>query len=141
MKEQHPWIGKTIFGGAGFIPLRRSYDRLSAPGIALLGDAACHVFSANGCGVGNGLIAARILADSVKGHDDPGSREATWAYQAAYQHERGGIHAASDVFRRLSQTLMEEDVEALLETVIITADKIQATLAHKMPAFNSDGIL
>jgi len=41
----NPWIGRPLFGGSGAVPLRRPYDRLAVPGLALLGNAACQVFS------------------------------------------------------------------------------------------------
>ena len=41
IKAQHKWIGRGLFGGVGRIPIRRPYDRLAAPGIALVGDSAC----------------------------------------------------------------------------------------------------
>lgn len=108
-----PWIGPVVFGGAGRIPIRRPYDRLGVPGLALLGDAGCQSFPAHGSGVGSGLIAAKILAESVTGGGDPGGLEATWRYQAAFHRERGGVHAAYELVRRASQSLSRPGIEAL----------------------------
>ena len=70
---EQPWVGDTIFGGARTLPLRRPYDALAGGCVALLGDAACQVFSAHGSGVGIGLIAARMLADTLASGAGPDS--------------------------------------------------------------------
>ncbi|MDD5225526.1 MAG: FAD-dependent oxidoreductase [bacterium] len=140
-KEENPWIGEVRFGGAGPIPLRRPYDRLAAPGIALVGDAACQVFPAHGSGTGIGMVAARILADSVKGKNDPGSLEATWAYQSAFQREYGGLLASYDVFRRLSQSLSEGEVEALFASGLLTENSCRAGLIEEMPRLSFSELL
>jgi len=140
-KMENPWIGETLFGGAGQIPLRRPYDRLAAPGIALVGDAACQVFPAHGSGTGIGMVAARILADSVKGRPDPGSLEATWAYQSAFQREYGGLLASYDVFRRLSQSLSEDEVETLIASGLLTENGCRAGLIEEMPRLSPSDLL
>ena len=66
-RADEPWLGESISGGSGVIPLRRPYARFTAPGLALVGDAACQVFPAHGSGIGMGLIAGRMLADAVAG--------------------------------------------------------------------------
>lgn len=119
-RREFPWVGEPRFGGEGVIPLRRPYDRLTAPGVALVGDAGCQVFSTHGSGVGNGMIAARILADTVAGATDPGDPDLLWGYQAAYQRERGAQSAPFDVFRRLSQTWTPDDVEDLLSADVLS---------------------
>jgi flavin-dependent dehydrogenase len=129
-----PWIGRVVFGGQGRIPLRRPYHRLAAPGVALVGDAACQTFPAHASGVGGGLCAARILADATRGRDDPGALEATWAYQAAYQRERGGVHAAYDVFRRATQRLRGDEVVDLLAGGVVDAASTRFGLDQRMPA-------
>jgi len=140
-KEENPWIGETRFGGTGQIPLRRPYDRLAAPGIVLVGDAAGQVFPAHGSGTGIGMVAARILADAVKGKADPGSLEATWAYQAAFQREYGGLLASYDVFRRLSQSLSEGEVETLLASGLLTENSCRAGLVEELPRLSPSDLL
>lgn len=129
-----PWIGRVVIGGAGRIPIRRPYDRLAAEGIALLGDAACQTFPAHGSGVGSGLVAARILADTVQQFDDPGCLGAMWAYQAAFQRERGGVHAAYDVLRRASQRLDGPTFAALMAHGLINATNTWSTLNQQIHA-------
>ncbi|MBK6856734.1 MAG: hypothetical protein IPG97_09370 [Microthrixaceae bacterium] len=102
LRARQPWLGYQRSGGFGVIPLRRPYPRFTAPGLALVGDAACQVFPAHGSGIGIGLIAGTMLADAVADAADPGDERTLWRYQAGFQHEFGGVLLASDIFRRLS---------------------------------------
>jgi hypothetical protein len=128
------WIGRVVFGGSGRIPIRRPYDRLAGEGIALVGDAACQVFPEHGSGIGAGLVAARLLADAVRGSDDPGGAAATWAYQAAFHRERGGVHAAYDVLRRATQRLSGADLAAHMAGGVVDAATSRAALDQRIPA-------
>ena len=141
LKEQHPWIGKTIFGGDGLIPLRRPFDRLAAPGIALVGNSACQVFPAHGSGTGIGMVAARLLADAVAAYDDPGSLEATWSYSAAFQRGYGGLLAAYDIFRRMSQSFSGDDIERMLRAGLIQKGSFTAALDEVMPGLSGADLL
>jgi flavin-dependent dehydrogenase len=117
-RAQHSWIGEPLFGGAGLIPLRRPYHRFTAPGLALVGDAASQVFPAHGSGIGIGLIAGTMLAEAVardgavcaEEDGDPGAEPSLWDYQAAFMREHGGTLAAYDVLRRLSTRLGSDGV-------------------------------
>jgi len=126
------WIGRVIYGGGGRIPIRRPYDRLAAPGLALLGDSACQVFPVHGSGVGSGLVAARILAEAIAGFDDPGCERATWAYQAGFHRERGGVHAAYDVMRRATQRLDATTLDTLLASGLVSQQSTAAALAQEL---------
>ncbi len=136
MKSREPWIGERIFGGSGAIPIRRPYDRQSAPGIALLGDAGCQVFPAHASGIGTGLIAARILAENVGDDQDPGSERALMAYQVGIQRELGPLLAGYDVFRRFSQTLSADDVDSLITSGLMSVAGCRAGMAQKFPELN-----
>lgn len=118
----NPWVGPKRFGGARAIPLRRPYSRLAAPGIALLGDAACQVYAGHGSGVGVGLIAAKMLAEAVlegrRRGEDLGSQRVLWGYCAQFHHEWGARLAAADAFRRFTQTLPPQDAEAMLGQIL-----------------------
>ncbi len=118
--RSEPWVGSAVSSGTGVIPLRRPYARLSAPGIALVGDAACQVFPAHGSGIGIGLIAGTMLARGVAELDDPGDECGLWAgYQAPFQHEHGGTLAGFDVLRRASSRLGGDGVDALIRSGIM----------------------
>jgi flavin-dependent dehydrogenase len=134
IRAREPWIGEAVFGGASALPLRRPYDRLSAPGVALVGNAACQVFPAHGSGIGTGLIAARLLADAVGGADDPGGEDATWAYQHAFHRELGGLLGAYDLLRRFSQSLSAEDTAALLGSGLVSHPMYAAGLEQRLCA-------
>lgn len=124
-----PWVGDKIFGGAGAIPLRRPYDRLSAASVVLVGDAACQVFPAHGSGVGAGMIAARQLADAiVSGEREPGA-----AYEAEFHRTLGARLAAYDVFRRMSQGLNATDVSGMIRAGLVDEVTFEAGLAQSMP--------
>ena len=119
-RRDEPWLGEATRSGTGLIPLRRPYARFTAPGLALVGDAACQVFPGHGSGVGTGLIAGRLLGDAVVGAEDPGDPLALWRYQAAFQHELGGTLAAFDAFRRLSTSLGTDGVAAMMHAGLMT---------------------
>lgn len=137
IRAEYPWMGEAEFGGGGVIPLRRPYDRLVAPGIALLGDAACQVFPAHGSGVGVGLIAGRILADAVASSSDPGSLESTWAYQAGFQREVGRVLAFYDAMRRVSQALTSEEIDAMFAAGFLSTGTGAAGIEQRIPGFNA----
>ncbi len=141
MVAAHPWIGEEVFGGAGAVPLRRPYDRFVAPGAALVGNAACHVFSAHGSGIGIGMVAARHLAGAVADADDPGDERVLWHYQAGFMRTYGGLLAAYDAFRRMSQGLTGAEVEALLESGLLTEAGYGAGLDQRLPSPEVDDLL
>lgn len=127
----NPWVGGRRFGGSGLIPLRRPYARLGAPGLALVGDSACQVFPAHGSGIGVGLIAGAILAESVGGEADPGSTESVWAYQTAFHRELGGTLCAYDAFRRLSSRIGSDGVERMFISGLFTPDMAVSGLQQR----------
>ncbi len=131
--REHDWVGERLFGGAGAIPLRRPYDTLAIEGAALIGDAACQVFSAHGSGVGAGMIAARMLAEEFA--RDP--RGASQRYQQRFHRTLGARLAAYDVFRRLSQTFSRDDVAELIASGLFTEQTFAAGLAQEMPALDA----
>lgn len=118
--RDEPWIGGSVRTGTGVIPLRRPYARFTAPGLALVGDAACQVFPAHGSGIGVGMIAGRILAEALDGVDDPGDEAYLWRYQARFQRELGGVLAAYDGLRRMASALGGAGVQAMLRAGLMT---------------------
>ncbi len=127
------WLGEVVFGGGGLIPLRRPYDRFALPGIALIGNAACQVFPAHGSGIGAGMIAARQLAETTTAHADLGSAAALWDYQRTFMRSLGAVHAAYDVFRRMSQSLTTEEAQELLGSGMLVESGSRAAIEHRMP--------
>ncbi len=131
-KSEEPWIGVAQASGAGLIPIRRPFDRFTAPGIAAIGDAARHVIPIHASGVGGGMIAGRILAERVSRYYDPGSLDATWDALQAFQRELGAVFGAYDVFRRLSQTLRGDQIDSMLDAGLLNAGNFSWGMAQKM---------
>lgn len=131
LRATRRWIGEPHAGGFGVIPLRRPYARFTAPGLALVGDAACQVLPAHGSGIGIGLIAGRLLAEAVADAADPGDEATVWRYQAAFQREFGGEMVAFDVFRRMTTALGSEGVGRLVETGLMTEEMAYAGLDQR----------
>lgn len=120
VRRLHPWIGEQLHGGAGLIPLRRPFTRATAPGIALVGDAAAQVFPAHGSGVGMGLLAGTTLAEVVGDAPDPGDGATVWRYQVEFQRRHGGDLAFYDGFRRHSSAIGTSGVRALIRSGLLT---------------------
>jgi len=131
-RARFPFLGRGIRSGAGLIPVRRPFDRLVAPGVACLGDAACQVFPGHASGVGMGLLAARTLADVCGPAEDPGALETLWGYAAAFQRTRGPILGAFDVFRRMVWDLPEQDVQALTDLGFVGAGTTRIALSQRL---------
>lgn len=123
----HPWIGRRLFGGAGPIPLRRPYDRLSGEGVALLGDAGCQVFPAHGSGIGAGILAAKLLAATLAAGGTLRDYEVAW-------HRRfGGLFAAYDAVRRWNSELDDETLGVIMELGLLDGATARAALDQTMP--------
>ncbi|MEZ4361851.1 MAG: FAD-dependent oxidoreductase [Kofleriaceae bacterium] len=124
---EHAWIGARQFGGAAAIPLRRPYDRLADERVALLGDAGCQVFPAHGSGVGAGLIAARVLADTIL------AGAPLRDYEVAWQRTHGALLASFDVLRRFTQQLDGPQVRALFGSGLAEPELVRAGLDQVRP--------
>lgn len=127
---EHPWIGAERFGGARAIPIRRPFDRLADDRVALLGDAGCQVFSAHGSGIGLGLLAGRMLADSLANGEGPSG------YQRRFLREHGGVLAAYDIFRRYSQRMPDGELAILMRAGLLDAESASAATAQRLPALD-----
>lgn len=125
---QTPWLGERLAGGQAPIPLGQPYTHLTAPGVALVGNAANHVYALHGSGVGMGLIAARLLADAATAGGDPGDAVTLHRYAHRFLSTYGGRLAASDLFRRHSQTLTRDDISALLASGMFGGPMLAAGL-------------
>lgn len=121
----HPWIGDRVSGGARAIPLRRAWEAVGWGAVALVGDAGCQVFAAHGSGIAQELLAAELLARTLAEGGTP------WDYNVAWQRRFGGLLAASDRFRRLSQTLRVEDIAALMRAGVLSPPLMEDTLLQR----------
>jgi flavin-dependent dehydrogenase len=134
LRRDEPWLGATLSGGTGVIPLRRPYARLTAPGLALVGDAACQVFPVHGSGIGLGLIAGGMLADAVEDARDPGSPLTLWRYQAAFHREFGPDLVAFDGVRRMSTALGSDGVRRMVAGGLFAEGMTRASLDQRWAA-------
>jgi flavin-dependent dehydrogenase len=124
------WIGARVFGGQGAIPLRRPYDRLASENVALIGDAACQVFPAHGSGIGAGMLAAQLLADTLA------TGRTLRDYEVAWHRRWGGLFAAYDAFRRWNQTMDGELLDELMAGGLLDATTARAGLDQTMPSLS-----
>lgn len=122
---EQPWIGERLQGGSRAIPVRRPLDRLADGPVALLGDAGCQVFSAHGSGIGVGLVAARLLADTLAGGGTP------WDYAVAWQRRWGGLIASYELFRQLSEQLSPDDLRQLMAAGLLDPELTAAGLTQR----------
>ena len=133
LRRREPWLGPRASGGVRLIPLRRPYERLAGPGLALVGDSGNMVYSAHASGIGMGLVAARLLADAVTGHADPGGEAATWAYSAAFHRRLGPRLGGMDVLRRLFRSLTGAEADGLLAAGFLAPGATATGLALHEP--------
>lgn len=133
-RSAEPWIGTTIGGGSGLIPLRRPYARFTAPGLALVGDAACQVFPAHGSGIGMGLMAGTVLAETVADTPakDPGDEALLWRYQHTFMTEFGRTLASYEAVRRMSTALGTDGVNALMCSGVMSEHLARAGLDQRL---------
>jgi flavin-dependent dehydrogenase len=132
--REHPWLGRRGPGGSALIPVRRPYALQAVPGAALVGDAACQVFPSHGSGIGSGLLAARLLADTVQRVGDAGAPAVACEYGAAIHQHLGPTHAAHEAFRRGLEAIAG-DMGAVVGRGFIQSDHSRATMDQAMPPF------
>jgi flavin-dependent dehydrogenase len=132
---EHAWVGAARFGGSAAIPLRRPYDRLASERVALVGDAGCQVFPAHGSGVGSGLVAARLLADTLV------AERPLRDYEVAWHRQHGALMASFDVMRRWSQGLDGAAVASLLTFGLTEASLMRAGLNQELPRVSLRALL
>ena len=130
-QEQLPWLGEVISGGVGVIPLRRPYARFTAPGLALVGDSASQVFPAHGSGIGLGLMAGTMLAETVAEAGDCGDAATLWGYQHRFQNEHGGTLAAYDSLRRMATQLGSDGVTRMIHAGLLSGDLTRTGLDQR----------
>jgi len=104
----HPWVGERLFGGQRALPLQRPPAFVGRDRVAAIGDAASQVYGPHGSGIGQQLMAARILAEQFASGAGPDG------YNMQWQRERGGLLASVDLFRRFSQYLKPDDLQRMM---------------------------
>ncbi len=125
--EKHAWIGDTIFGGARKLPLGRPIKKFSDGNVIAIGDAAVQMFSAHGSGIGAGLIAANLLAETLAAGGDAARYERLW------RKRYGLLFGAYDLVRRFSQNRTPEQLAALMRLGVVSPNSIKAGLEQRWP--------
>ncbi len=132
--RREPWIGERLFGGHAPIPLsprRHGIVSASPAGpIVRLGDAAAHVFSAHGSGVGLQLVAARMLAEALAA--DPSATRAALTFERRFQRRFGLVLGASDLFRRVTQGLSPRALDRLIRSGLMHPRMLRVGLEQRL---------
>lgn len=123
----HPWVGERIFGGGRAIPIHRPLDALSVGPVARIGDAGSQVFPIHGSGIGLGLMAARLLGETLETGGDAEQ------YALAFHRRHGGRLAAYDALRRFSSSLSPEEMGVMIRAGLVTARSAAAALSQRWP--------
>lgn len=128
--RENAWVGDLVFGGARAIPLIRPAACVGRDNVAALGDAAGQVHTAHGSGIGQGLIAARLLADALSSGGGPAAYNLTW------QRRFAGMLASSEVFCRFSQTLSADDARGLIGSGLM-GEGVSREVLSQRPVLNA----
>ena len=135
--KDNSWIGPCFIEGRGAIPLNAPYHDLIAPGLALLGDAACQVYAAHGSGIGMGLIAAKILADTIgQAHNDGkdiGALDALLGYPQKFHKLLYKRLYFAEQMRKVSQNLPAKNMGELIKSGLLNQHLIRQTLLQEEP--------
>lgn len=104
---EHRWGALTLASRPQSFPLRRQRARrLTAPRMALVGDAAHVVHPLAGQGMNLGLRDVRALLEATAGRRDPGSAHSLARYQALRQLDVHSMEAVTDgLFRMFGDPL------------------------------------
>ncbi|MFT5680514.1 MAG: flavin-dependent dehydrogenase [Myxococcota bacterium] len=121
-----PWIGERLSGGAGAIPLAAP-QHLARGAVALVGDAGGQVYAMHGSGVGAGMVAGELLAETLA---DGGTPE---DYATRWLRTHGGNFAGAFLFARLSATLSTDEITALMAGGLMTPGLLADGLAQRTP--------
>ncbi len=127
VRTHSDWVGECEYGGASPIPLGRPVDRLARGRVAVVGDAAVQVLSAHGSGVGAGMMAAKILADSLA------DGEGVEGYARRWQRRYGGMFAAYDLFRRFTCGLDTDEMAAMMRSGLLHPHLASLSLRQVAP--------
>ncbi|MDG1479491.1 MAG: NAD(P)/FAD-dependent oxidoreductase [Myxococcota bacterium] len=123
---QQDWVGERLSGGAGAIPLAAPFV-LARDRVALVGDAGSQVYAMHGSGVGAGLVAGSILAETLANGGTPED------YATRWMRDHGGNFARAFLFAMLSSTLSIDELTALMGSGLMTPGLLADGLAQRTP--------
>ena len=110
------------------MPVRRPLKSLVADGIAFVGDAAAQVNPIHGGGIGAGMRAGIILGEVAKRAIARNDHSAwgLWHYNMRYLTNFGKRLASLEIFRRLLQSVSDEDMNFGFQKRILEAGDLMA---------------
>lgn len=129
-KKDYPLLFKStvIEASGGAVPVRRPLKSLVADGVAFVGDAACQVNPIHGGGIGAGMRAGIILGEVAK-HAIAGNKldaKGLWNYNTRFLISFGKRLASLEIFRRLLQSVSDNDMNYGFERRILEAGDLMA---------------
>ena len=124
--EQQPWIGAALRKGAGPIPLQPPL-RPALGDIAAIGDQGGHVYAMHGSSIGAAMVAGQMLARTLT----DGGRAEDWGRRWMRTH--GGNFAGAYLFFRFTMSMTPEELAGLMESGLLTPDRMSAGLLQKTP--------
>lgn len=128
--RDHAWIGERLYGGSRAIPLSVPTMPFARGCRVHVGDAARQVFAAHGSGTGSGLVAARMLVDSIA------AGEPAHTYVTRWMRTYGPLHLVFDLFRRFSQTLHAHEIKQLFESGLLQEETARAGVEQRWPSLS-----
>jgi flavin-dependent dehydrogenase len=129
-KKEYPLLigSQVIEAAGGAVPVRRPLKSLVADGVAFVGDAAAQVNPIHGGGIGAGMRAGIILGEVAKraiARNDL-SAWGLWHYSIRYLTNFGKRLASLEIFRRLLQSVSDEDMDFGFKKRILEAGDLMA---------------
>ncbi len=123
---EHDWVGARVFGGSRALPLAPPPVELVRGKVATIGDTARQIHAAHGSGVGQQLLAGRLLAEAIA-DDDLAEYEHRWL------RDYGGLLSGMSLFARFSTTLAPEDLERLMAAGALPEGITRRILTQRLP--------
>lgn len=125
--REQPWIGAPLHVGSGAIPLRRPREELTDGTVVLVGDSGCQVFLAHGSGIGAGILAGKLLIETLVAGGTP------FDYEVAWHRRWGGLFAAYDAVRRWNQGQTADELDAVIARGLFDLEFARAGLDQAVP--------
>lgn len=132
LRDENPIIGDELKSGGRIwrIPVCHPLWRMVTDGYAAIGDSALMTIPLLGSGIAAGMLAGRILAETVAARGDA-STETLWHYQVRYFRAVGAEHCGVDVMKRWLLSADPADVKWLFESGVLTNENINEGAAGR----------
>ena len=119
------WVGTKIAGGRRAIPIGPPRLPLARGTVAALGDSAGQVFAAHGSGIGQQLVAARMLGEALAAGE--GVRGYARRWRARFEATLRG----SAAFAELSRRIASDDLALLVRAGAVPSGLLKAGLGQR----------